>query len=642
MSLGKASAVGFNGSKFLNEDMIAKLKEVDEKALFKTPKQNLEENATKQKELTKITTIMTKLQTSFKDLSNDTNFLKRKVDTTGESATMSVVSGVSLQSLKIDVTQLAERDSYKSLNFKSRNDTLGLDKDTTMSLKIDGVSYDLKIKQNATLQDIADAINDKTGGDIQAKLINVGGKNPYQMVIQSTKTGEDKAIEFREAGDSNLFSKLFGIDAKTQEMEEDKDATAAAAASAGGSAAPVMKPVQKDGQNVYKIDLSSARLTEAADAKFEYNGLSISRSSNNITDLRVGITLDLKKIGETSFEVKQDTKDMKESIMSMVSAYNELMNEIDVSTDYNSETKTAGTFQAVSEIKDIRDRLNRALGYTMQREKTIDEINETAKNSLMDVAQVKTNNNLMKKTISMADFGLSMTEKGLLEFSESKFDKKLADDAAHNLQDVKNFFVSEIKHNRISYQGGEINSGAIELDDRKNIKINGVTIKFKTEANSTQEDNAKAFIKAVNEADISGLSVSYINGKITLSKADGYNIDIAGDADKLAMLGLKKTVVEPNNEEKKGMFSQLKDVMLDLLAKNERGGRPDGIITKYADFLKKDSEKIQDNIKKIQEDINSKYDRMREQFIRYNQAIQKVQGMWEPMESMINFELAKK
>lgn len=640
MALGKASAVGFNGAKFLNEDMIAKLKEVDQQALFKTPKKELEDNSEKLKELTKLTTVMTKLQTSFKDLSDDTNFLKRTVDTTGESATMSVVSGVSLQSLRIDVTQLAERDSYKSVNFKSRNDSLGLNKDTTMRLKIDGIEYDLKLKKDATLQDLADAINDKTGGDIQARLINVGGKTPYQMVIQSAKTGEDKAIEFSEIGESNLFQTIFGVSSKTQVMEEDKDATVAARTS-DPNAAAVMKSVTVNGENVFKFDLSSVRLTEAADAKFEYNGLSVSRSSNSITDLRVGITLDLKKIGETSFEVKQDTKDMKKSLSDMVSAYNELMNELNVSTDYNKETNVAGTFQSVSEIKGIRDRLNRALNYTMQREKTPDEINETATNSRMTAAQVRSDKTYMTKTISMADFGLSLNEKGLLEFSESKFEKKLSSDAAHNLQDVKNFFVAEIKHNRISYQSGEINSGEIELDDKKNIRINGVTIKFKTQANSTQEDNAKAFIKAVNDADISGLSVSYLNGKITLSKADGYDIDIAGDADKLALFGLKKTTVQPNNEEKKGMFTQLKDAMLDLLAKNERG-REDGIITKYAESLKNDSEKLQKNIKKIQEDINSKYDRMREQFIRYNQAIQKVQGMWEPMESMINFELAKK
>ncbi|BCX79834.1 flagellar filament capping protein FliD [Campylobacter sp. 19-13652] len=640
MAVGTATFVGFNGSKFLNEETITKLQGADEASLLRMPKKDLEQNTEKQKGLTKLTTIMTKLQTSFKDLADETSFLKRTVDTSGESATMSVSSGVSLQSLKIDVTQLADRDSYKSVNFKSRNDILGLNKDTTMRIKIDGIEYDLKLKKDATLQDLADAINDKTGGDVQAKIINVGGKNPYQMVIQSAKTGADKAIEFSEVGESNLFEAIFGVNSKTQVMQEDKDATAAARTS-DPNAAPVMKPVTANGENIFKFDLSSVRLTEAADAKFEYNGLSVSRSSNSISDLRVGITIDLKKIGETSFEVKQDTKDMKKNLSDMVSAYNELMNELSTVTVHDSETNTTGVFQSTSEVKGIRDKLNKILGYTMQRDKDIDEINLTATNNRMTVAEVRKDNALMKKTISMADFGLSLNEKGLLEFDESTFNKKLSYDEAHGLQDVKNFFVSETKHNRISYQSGEINSGEIELDDKKNITINGVAIKFKTEATSTQEDNAKAFIKAVNDADISGLSVSYINGKITLSKADGYDIDISGDADKLAMFGLKKTTVQPNNDVKNGMFTQLKDAMLDLLAKDERG-RDDGVLTKYAKSLKNNNEKLQKDIKKIQEDVKTKYDQMREQFIRYEQAIQKVQSMWAPMESMINFELAKK
>lgn len=390
MALGAATAVGFDGSKFLNEDTVTKLQDAEKKIKLDRTKKELEKNTLKQKDLTAITTIISKLKTSIQDLGDETNFLKRKVDSTGESATLSAASGVSLQSLDIDVKQLAQRDSYKSVNFKSKNDLLGLDKDTTLSLRIDGTDYDINLKKNSSLQDLADFINEKTGGNIQAKLVNVGGDKPYQMVLQSTKTGKNQSIEFKEIGDSNLFEKVFGIknsDTKRTQVMQDS--------SQDGDS----EPKQINGKNVFKFDLSDMKLTTAQDAQFEYNGLNITRSENTINDLRTGITLTLKKEGKSSFNVTQDNETLKESMKEMVSSYNELINNLDVSLAYDEKTKSAGTFQGVSEISEIRSKINKILSSTIQREKTESEFQSSVAENNSLTGQASSVNDLRTKTL---------------------------------------------------------------------------------------------------------------------------------------------------------------------------------------------------------------------------------------------------
>lgn len=648
MSLGKITSVGFDGNKFLNEDMISKLKKADEESLIKMPKQEFDKNALKQKDLTLLTTSLTKLQTRVKDLSDESVFLRRKVDTSGESATLTASPGVSLQSLKIDVTKLAQRDSYKSVNFKTKNDSLGLDKDTTLIMKIDGTSYEINLKKYYTLQDLADDINEKTNGEIQARLINVGGKDPYQMVIQSANTGEKKSIEFSEAGDSNLFEKLFGVKDKTQEMKDDP----AKAVTNGGVTAAAQVPVKVNGKDVFKFNMESMRLTQASDAVFEYNGLSVTRSSNTITDLRVGLTLNLKKTGETSFEVQQENKDIKENLTSIVSAYNELMNNLTTMGDYNRETKKSGTFQGVSDVTSIRQKINDVLSYVMQRPKTEGEITQYAQKlkekdnnykdkSINDIIKdLKSDKNFLVKYVSIADFGLSINKNGLMEFDSEQFDKKISDDLKNGVNDIKDYFVMQEKHKQISTTTGEINSG--ELDFKSgDIIINGVSIVFKTQAGNNSEKNAEAFFEALGNADLGGLKFRYINGRVEFSRKDAFDIEIEGKSDKLAMLGLDQKKIPSKTERNSGIFTQLKDLMLDFMAQKEIG-REDGSIIKYGEKLKKDGEDLQKKLENIKKEVSDKYDRMKQQFIRFDQSIQKVKLMWQPMQNMIDYELAKK
>ncbi|BEJ60612.1 hypothetical protein B10172_06340 [Campylobacter jejuni] len=116
MAFGSLSSLGF-GSGVLTQDTIDKLKEAEQKARIDPYTKKIEENTTKQKDLTELKTKLSAFQATVSSLGDSTAFAKRKVIasiTDNPPASLSVTSGVALQSMNINVTQLAQKDVYQS------------------------------------------------------------------------------------------------------------------------------------------------------------------------------------------------------------------------------------------------------------------------------------------------------------------------------------------------------------------------------------------------------------------------------------------------------------------------------------------------------------------------------------------------
>ena len=84
----------------------------------------------------------------------------------------------------------------------------------------------------------------------------------------------------------------------------------------------------------------AANRVEAEDAELVVNGVTVTRSSNNITDLIANVTLDLVGKGEIVLNVTQDGKDAVEGTQKFIDAYNELMTLI---SDLLAEKKASTT-----------------------------------------------------------------------------------------------------------------------------------------------------------------------------------------------------------------------------------------------------------------------------------------------------------
>ena len=98
------------------------------------------------------------------------------------------------------------------------------------------------------------------------------------------------------------------------------------------------------------------------DAQVVINGLTLTRSSNNISDAIYGVNLTLKKTGSVTLTVDNDTAAIIDKVKTFVSQYNDLMNDLATKTAYDPNTKTKGVLQGDSTAQQIMYQLRQIVG----------------------------------------------------------------------------------------------------------------------------------------------------------------------------------------------------------------------------------------------------------------------------------------
>ncbi len=106
---------------------------------------------------------------------------------------------------------------------------------------------------------------------------------------------------------------------------------------------------------------SAATTLTAANAVFTLNGISLSSSSNNVSDALAGLTLDLKGIEtgtDVTIKIAADTEKGKEKVEEFLAKYNELLTHVrsKLATSDKFETRgiLAGSTSFVTLINDLR------------------------------------------------------------------------------------------------------------------------------------------------------------------------------------------------------------------------------------------------------------------------------------------------
>ncbi len=325
MADASISSLGLGSGGALSYDTIDKLRKADESAIIKPIDNKLAENKTQSSDLSILTTMTASLKAVTSTLSDEMTYLSRSATSSNDSAVgVSVESGTEVQDFSFNVSHLAKRDIYQSKAFTNTTDTFlqkdanGNDTTDTINFNINGKDYAIDVTSSTKLEDFQSEIYDKTDGKITASLLNVGGTEPYRLVIKSTDTGTNNAITISSTGGGTAVSDL-GLD---------------------------------DANN---------HIQTADDLSATYNGVTISRTSNKVDDLITGVTLDVKDSGNANISIKQDTKSISDGLSSFVSKYNDLMNNLAESTKYDPETKQSGTFQGNSDIKALKSDISKNL-----------------------------------------------------------------------------------------------------------------------------------------------------------------------------------------------------------------------------------------------------------------------------------------
>ncbi|ENT6510647.1 flagellar filament capping protein FliD [Campylobacter upsaliensis] len=627
MALGTLSSLGF-ASGVLTQETIDKLKKAEEAGRVEPYKKKVEENAAKQKDLTEIKTKLLAFQTAVSSLGDATAFAARKVSSSikdNPAASLSADAGVALQSMKVNVTQLAEKDVYQSKALTT--DTGLVDASLKNEVKLtffqNGKEYSVTIDKTTTYKDLADKISTASDGNIVAKIINTGEKpDGYRLSLTSKETGEENAISFypgskddkgkyQENSEAKEIFKNLGweLDDKTKPNDVDKD---------------------KKG---YGIKDQANHLKKAQNAEFTMDGIKMVRPSNTITDIGVGLTLTLNKTGEVNFEVQQDTEAVTKAMEDLVNAYNDLVANLNASTDFNSETGMKGTLQGVSEVNSIRSTLISALFDSVPVEGVVKDKNGNDMNATV--------------MLSMQDFGLKISESGNLSFIKSDFEKKMKEDISF----AEGFFAGITKYKDIDHAGETVETGKGKIEDKEfglgdfKIIFNYETYDlsktkdgkpFKPQGKNEQE-KMQSLVDHINSFNIDGLSVKLeevksngVNGfKIKFHSESGSDFAIEGKEDLLKTFGLSATKITAQPIEGKGIFAQLKNTLEGITGK-------DGSLTKYDEGLTKDTEALNKSKDSTQEMIDKRFETMQMQFLQYEVILNRLNTQLNTISNMIN------
>ena len=187
-------------------------------------------------------------------------------------------------------------------------------------------------------------------------------------------------------------------------------------------------------QNYTKLQESLFKVRnvqKAQDAEISYNGARVSRPSNEINDIINGVSLTLKSTTEEGkpaiISIGRDNEAIIEQVKDFVKAYNELIPKLDESTRFDEDSKIAGIFNGVSDIRSIRTALNREISYS-----------ELVNNQLR----------------SLMNYGISLNDKGVMLLDESRLKSQVATQP----QETEEFFYGYEKQN---YKGEDVHIDGI-------------------------------------------------------------------------------------------------------------------------------------------------------------------------------------
>ncbi|MFP6115553.1 flagellar filament capping protein FliD [Helicobacter pylori] len=146
----------------------------------------------------------------------------------------------------------------------------------------------------------------------------------------------------------------------------------------------------------------SKNLQKASDSEFTYNGVSITRPTNEVNDVINGVNITLEQTTEPNkpaiISVSRDNQAIIDSLKEFVKAYNELIPKLDEDTRYDADTKIAGIFNGVGDIRTIRSSLNNVFSYSVHTDNGVE---------------------------SLMKYGLSLDDKGVMSLDEAKLSSAL-------------------------------------------------------------------------------------------------------------------------------------------------------------------------------------------------------------------------
>ena len=377
---------------------------------------------------------------------------------------------------------------------------------------------------NSSLTGIRDAVN-AAGIGITASIINDGAGS--RLVFGSTSTGASSSIEVTVSGDS------VGSDTDTDGLSK----LAFDPTSSAGS-----------GKNL-------SQTAAALDANFTIDGLTLSQSSNTLTDVVDGVTLNLLKVttGPVSIDVSRNTDAATSAVQQFVGSFNQLAATFKSLSGFDADSQQGGVLLGDAVLRTIESNVRQIMTGVVDG---------------LDAADVR----------SLSDIGVTTQADGTLALNTSRLNEAMDrnPDAVASLFGVNGLVtdstvsfdgatestqpgryavqVSQLATNG-QYVGAASSSLTVDaLNNTLSVKVDGefssvVTLTQKTYASGAElAAEIQAQINADDALQAAGASVSvaFVSGAFEIT-SNSYGSDssvsiVSGPSDSSSTLGIGSTV----------------------------------------------------------------------------------------------------
>jgi flagellar hook-associated protein 2 len=251
-------------------------------------------------------------------------------DVSASSAlSMTVNNGSATGDHTLTISQIAT--AQKVIGTSQSSETTALGYSGTFSLGLAGSSTSsITISSTMSLEDVVDAINAQTSTtDVQASIVEVSSGS-YEMVLTGTTDNAD--ISYSSTSGTDILNSLGVTDSS-------------------GSFADVLQAAQP--------------------AEFTLDGISLTRNTNDISDVLSGVTFDLLQAtpSGTSLNVSigVDTTQISSAVQTLVTDYNTFRDEVIAQSATNSDgtASSSAILFGDSTMRDVMTQLEQALGSTV-------------------------------------------------------------------------------------------------------------------------------------------------------------------------------------------------------------------------------------------------------------------------------------
>jgi len=331
------------------------------------------------------------LFSSLDALNSVDSFSAKKTASSNDEILTATASGeASPGTYQIQVSRLALFDNYVSdSTFSDSNTVIGTGS-FDLSVGSDTTTITIDATNN-TLEGLKNAIN-TSGAEARASIINDG--SGYRLTITSEESGSESAISV----DNNTLT-------------------------------------LSDGSTPFTLTRTHSIADESElDASLNVNGLSITSSSNEVTGVIEGVTLNLKGISETTntLTVSNDVETVQSAIEEFVTHYNEAYSFINSQFTFVEAAGTSGVLAGDSLVRNIQSDLAGIVSRSI--------------------------NGVSGSLDNLAVAGVEMQNDGTLQINQTTLDANLAD----NFNDLRDLFIATASttHASIEYLGASSNTAA--------------------------------------------------------------------------------------------------------------------------------------------------------------------------------------